>query len=141
MYKYCRYCMQTIDIRKHICPSKPKTKVDYKAKKENQSDKTARENRFYSSRAWQSMRLSVLIKARYKCHICERIYGEDVRKYTNSDSVHHVSYLSNCWEKRLDNNNLVPLCELHHKLVHYRKIEGWEAFNKFIEELKQEQFC
>ena len=43
MYKYCRYCMETVDMRNHICPSKPKPKVNYKAKKENQSDKTARD--------------------------------------------------------------------------------------------------
>ena len=53
-------------MRNHICPSKPKTKVDYKAKRENQSDKTARENRFYSSRAWQTVRLSVLVAHYHK---------------------------------------------------------------------------
>ena len=134
MYKYCRHCIQTVDMRNHLCLSKPKPKVNYKAKRENQSDKTARENRFYSSRAWQTVRLSVLIQARYKCYVAEQI-GE----IAVASSVHHICYLSEAWEKRLDIDNLIPISSHYHKLIHKLNINSKEKLEKYIEDLKREK--
>lgn len=134
MYKYCRYCMKTVDMRNHLCLSKPKPKVNYKAKRENQSDKTARENRFYSSRAWQTMRLSVLLKARYKCWVAEQL-GE----ITVANHVHHICYLSEAWDRRLDFGNLIPISSHYHKLIHKLNINSKEKLEKFIEDLKREK--
>ena len=134
MYKYCRHCIQTVDMRNHLCLSKPKPKVNYKAKRENQSDKTARENRFYSSRAWQTVRLSVLIQARYKCYVAEQI-GE----IAVASSVHHIEYIGEAWEKRLDIDNLIPISSHYHKLIHKLNINSKEKLEKFIEDLKREK--
>lgn len=134
MYKYCRYCMETVDMRNHICPSKPKPKVNYKAKKENQSDKTARENRFYSSRAWQTVRLSVLVKARYKCYVAEQL-GE----IAVANHVHHIEFIGEAWEKRLSIDNLIPISAHYHKLIHKLNINSKEKLDKFIEDLKKEK--
>ena len=134
MYKYCRHCIQTVDMRNHLCLSKPKPKVNYKAKRENQSDKTARENRFYSSRAWQTVRLSVLIQARYKCYVAEKL-GE----LSVASSVHHIEYISEAWEKRLDIDNLIPISAHYHKLIHKLNINSKEKLEKFIEYLKREK--
>lgn len=134
MYKYCRYCMETVDMRNHLCPSKPKPKVNYKAKRENQSDKTARENKFYSSRAWQTMRLSVLVKARYKCYVAEKL-GE----IAVGDHVHHIEYIGEAWEKRMDIDNLIPISAHYHKLLHKLNINSKEKLEKFIEDLKREK--
>lgn len=134
MYKYCRYCMETVDMRNHLCLSKPKPKVNYKAKKENQSDKTARENKFYSSQAWQTIRLSVLVKARYKCYVAEQL-GE----IAVASSVHHIEFIGEAWEKRLDINNLIPISSHYHKLIHKLNINSKEKLEKFIEDLKREK--
>lgn len=134
MYKYCRYCMETVDMRNHLCLSKPKPKVNYKAKRENQSDKTARENRFYSSKAWQTVRLSFLIQARYKCYVAEQI-GE----IAVASSVHHIEYIGEAWEKRLDIDNLIPISSHYHKLIHKLNINSKEKLEKFIEDLKREK--
>lgn len=134
MYKYCRYCMETVDMRNHICPSKPKPKVNYKAKKEHQSDKTARENRFYSSQVWQTMRLSILVKARYKCWIAEQL-GE----ISVANHVHHIEYIGDAWEKRMNIDNLIPISAHYHKLIHKLNINSKEKLEKFIEDLKIEK--
>ena len=134
MYKYCRYCMETVDIRNHICPSKHKPKVDYKAKRINQSEKTARENKFYSSQAWQTMRLSVLVKARYKCYVAEQL-GE----IAVASSVHHIEFIGEAWEKGLDIDNLIPISAHYHKLIHKLNINSKEKLDKFIEYLKKEK--
>lgn len=134
MYKYCRCCVKTVEMRNHICPSKPKPKVDYKAKRINQNEKTARENRFYSSRAWQTMRLSVLLKARYKCWVAEQL-GE----IAVANHVHHIEFIGEAWEKRLDIDNLIPISSHYHKLIHKLNINSKEKLDKFIEDLKKEK--
>ena len=134
MYKYCRYCMETVDMKNHICQSKPKPKVNYKAKRGNQSEKTARENKFYSSRAWQTMRLSILVKARYKCYVAEQL-GE----VAVASSVHHIEFIGEAWEKRLDIDNLIPISAYYHKLIHKLNINSKEKLEKFIEDLKREK--
>ncbi|MDY3360639.1 MAG: hypothetical protein SOY04_09590, partial [Clostridium celatum] len=98
------------------------------------SDKTARENRFYSSRAWQTVRLSVLVKARYKCYVAEKL-GE----LSVASSVHHIEYISEAWEKRLDIDNLIPISAHYHKLIHKLNINSKEKLEKFIEDLKREK--
>lgn len=134
MYKYCRYCMETVDMRKHLCPIKPKPKVDYKAKRKNMSDRTARENKFYSSQAWQTMRLSVLVKARYKCWVAEQLGEIEVANH-----VHHIEYVGDAWEKRMDIDNLIPISAHYHKLIHKLNINSKEKLEKFIEDLKKEK--
>lgn len=134
MYKYCRWCMETVDMKNHICPVKPKPKVNYKAKRENQSERTARENKFYSSRAWQTMRLSVLVKARYKCYVAEQL-GE----IAVANHVHHIEYVGEAWDRRLDIDNLIPISDHYHKLLHKLNINSKEKLNKFIEDLKREK--
>ena len=134
MYKFCKWCRESVDMRNHICPSKPKTKVNYKAKRENQSDKTARENKFYSSQAWQTIRLSVLVKARYKCYVAEQL-GE----VAVANHVHHIEFIGEAWEKRLDIDNLIPISSHYHKLIHKLNINSKEKLDKFIEDLKKEK--
>ena len=126
--------METVDMRNHICPSKPKPKVDYKAKRISQSEKTARENKFYSSQAWQTMRLSVLIKSRYKCYVAEQLGEIEV-----ASSVHHIEFIGEAWEKRLNVNNLIPISVHYHKLIHKFNINSKEKLDKFIEDLKKEK--
>ena len=126
--------METVEIRNHICPSKPKPKVDYKAKRINQNEKTARENKFYSSQAWQTIRLSVLVKARYKCYVAEKL-GE----IAVASSVHHIEFIGEAWEKRLDIDNLIPISAHYHKLIHKLNINSKEKLDKFIEYLKKEK--
>ena len=120
-------------MRNHICPSKPKPKVDYKAKRINQNEKTARENKFYSSQAWQTIRLSVLVKARYKCYVAEQL-GE----VAVANHVHHIEFIGEAWEKRLDIDNLIPISSHYHKLIHKLNINSKEKLDKFIEDLKKE---
>ena len=43
----------------------------------------------------------------------------DTKKRLNSDniSVHHIEKLEENYEKRLDDYNLISLCEVHHKMA------------------------
>ena len=126
--------METVNMKNHICIKYIKPKVDYKAKRENMSERSARENKFYSSQAWQTMRLAVLTKARYKCWVAEQLGEIAVSNY-----VHHIEFVGENWSRRLDIDNLIPISSHYHKLIHKFNINNKEKLEKFIEDLKKEK--
>lgn len=64
---------------------------------------------FRSSYAWKKKRKE--IKALYggKCAVCGS---------TKNLQVHHIIPITILPELKLDNNNLIPLCERYHTLAH-----------------------
>lgn len=67
--------------------------------------------RFYNSKEWKQVRHNVKLSYDYLCQECLK---ED--KYTKADVVDHVIELKDDWSKRLDKNNLIPLCHYHHNI-------------------------
>lgn len=119
------------------CPKKPKT--DYKTKKENLDETNQMENKFYSSSAWQKLRASFMRDNGYKCYMCSQLFNKtDIRHYTEAKEVHHIVPIRDCWEKRLDSDNLVCLCREHHYMIHQNNIRNKNDLEKFILELKQD---
>lgn len=49
------------------------------------------------------------------CRLCAVGYGGEPIKYNPDVSVHHIEPLAEAWDKRLEDNNLICLCSLHHK--------------------------
>jgi len=61
---------------------------------------------FYKSNAWLTMRKRILLKHDYLCSSCGRI----------AEVVDHIIPTKVDWSKRLDEDNLQPLCnECHNK--------------------------
>ena len=106
MLKSCQYCSRIHDS-KYDCGKKPK-----KYKKRNEKDK------FRSTQFWQIKREEITQRDRYLCQICIR---ED--KYNHEElEVHHAISLQEDFGKRLDNDNLLTLCEKHHEMAEKGKI-------------------
>ncbi|EGQ4346662.1 HNH endonuclease [Staphylococcus pseudintermedius] len=62
--------------------------------------------RFYKSKQWQNMRELVMLENDYLCKSCGR----------QADVVDHIIPTKVDWSKRLDKNNLQPLCnECHNR--------------------------
>ncbi len=49
------------------------------------------------------------------CRLCAIGYGGKLIEYNPNVSVHHIDSLAEAWEKRLDDDNLICLCSLHHE--------------------------
>ncbi|MBI6065010.1 HNH endonuclease [Clostridium perfringens] len=119
------------------CSKKPKK--DYKLKKENLDEVNKMENKFYSSSAWQKTRASVMRECGWKCYVCSNVYPDtNLRHYTEAREVHHVIPIRDCWDKRLDVDNLVCLCTEHHHLIHQNNIRNKFELEKFINNLKRQ---
>lgn len=106
MLKSCKYCGRVHD-RKYDCGKRPT--IIYK--------RTSAADRFRYTSAWQQKREEIKERDNYLCQICIRnLY--DTKKIMNYEyiSVHHAEKLEENFEKRLDNDNLLTVCEQHHKL-------------------------
>lgn len=68
---------------------------------------------FYNSREWKEKRIVILKRDNYQCRECKR-YG----KVTEADTIHHVLLLTERPDLKLDNRNLISLCEECHERMH-----------------------
>lgn len=124
MLKSCQYCGR---IHKYgfNCPYRPQ-----KAKKETDAYK------FRSSAKWQKKRKEIKERDYHLCQICLRgLYVETGPAINYKDTqVHHIIPIAEDWEKRMDNDNLITLCPIHHEMAECEKIP-----RSVLMEISQEQ--
>ncbi|MFQ8920943.1 MAG: HNH endonuclease [Clostridium paraputrificum] len=108
-----RYCNEHSDYDK------------YKYKEYKRERKDIKEQRFYSSPEWIRVRDRVSAKFNYLCVSCLINKEEIVFK----DNVHHIEEVKEVWNKRLEEDNLIPLCNECHKKVHLEYLKG-EKFKR-----------
>lgn len=117
MKKSCTYCGKVHD-KKIICKAKYKSLTRIR---DTKADK------FRSSSEWQCKRLEIKQRDLFLCQICMRLTGLDINPYSKQNvSVHHIIGLQQDFDKRLDNDNLITLCEYHHKQADSGKISVQE---------------
>ncbi len=105
--KYCTKCRQPFIF----CPDSlcPKCREKYNAGY-NKHQRDMRADKFYHSKAWKDLSRAVLAKADYKCALCGGLAVE----------VHHIREIRTDWDKRLDPDNLMPLCTACHNRQRHR---------------------
>lgn len=114
MLKACSYCGRIHDS-KYICPQKEQ------AIKDRQSQRTSKNKRvydFHRSHKWQGKSIAIRERDNYCCQICMRgMYQPDRQYETNNISVHHIVPITEDWDSRLDDDNLISLCLRHHEMA------------------------
>jgi len=68
---------------------------------------------FYKTSEWKRKRIAILKRDDYKCKECSR-YG----KVVEANTIHHIIPLQESPELKLDNRNLISLCEQCHERMH-----------------------
>lgn len=120
MLKSCKYCGRVHDS-KYNCGKKP-------------TKKTTAITKFRSSGRWQKQRDIVLDLDHYMCAACR-----DEGKYnTEYLEAHHIIPLSEDWNLRLDEDNIITLCERHHEYADQGKIDR-KHLKKLIEKRSKGQ--
>ena len=106
MKKSCKYCGRIHDIG-FECPRKPK-------RIKNLNNKEA--DNFRNTYAWQKKREEIKERDLYLCKACmdEGINGKVEYVYEDLE-VHHIVPLNTDYSLRLENDNLITLCNKHHK--------------------------
>ncbi len=96
--KSCKYCGRIHD-RKHDCGQIPK-----------RQKRSTSITKFRSGGSWQKKRNTIINLDKGLCVACKKL-----KIYTYSDlEVHHIVPLSEDWDLRLEEDNLITLCEGHH---------------------------
>ena len=94
---------------------------------------TTRECRFRSTNAWTNKSREIRERDHY---LCAGALREDPPRYvTTGLSVHHIEPLNECWDRRLDDDNLITLSSYYHEqaeagLIDRDTLHEW-AMNPF----------
>ncbi|MGN0512752.1 MAG: HNH endonuclease [Lachnospiraceae bacterium] len=107
MLKSCKYCGKIHDS-KYDCGKKPKKKKRYS----NQIS-------FRNTAEWKRKAKEIKERDVYQCRICMANGVINAKEL----EVHHIEPLEECYDKRLDDDNLITLCRYHHEKCESGAIE------------------
>mgnify|MGYP000004614192 CR=1 FL=1 len=82
-------------------------------------------DKFYSTKAWEAMRMRVIRESRHKCQNCAR-YG----KMQDATTVHHANPIEERPDLRLKRWNLIALCDECHNKMHDRSTHKLTALGE-----------
>ena len=118
----CQYCGR-IHQKSFDCGKKPSYK------------KVTYIDKFRWSRTWKDKAKQIKERDKYLCQACIRNMKGTVNLYTHERlSVHHIVPISEDYDKRLDDDNLITLCSVHHELA-----ESGELLRDELLEIAKEQ--
>ena len=107
MLKSCKYCGR-IHKKDFVCSMKPK----------NNKYKTSEADKFRWTKAWQRKRGEVKKRDKFLCQVCIRKLYNTIKKYNYNDlEVHHIVPIKEDYKLRLEDSNLITVCEYHHELA------------------------
>ena len=119
MLKACKYCGR-IHAHSEVCQHKPQS--GYIRDKEIQ--------RFRNSKAWRDKRDQIKERDRHLCQACLHNLPNTLRRInSNKLSVHHITPLIKAWSLRLEDGNLITLCDVHHEQAEKGAISAKELRN------------
>ena len=119
MLKSCSRCGKIHDIN-HKCYAN--------SKQYYQADPKLR--KFRNSTDWKSKAEEIKVRDKFLCQIC---LNENIFNYKDL-SVHHITPLAEDWSRKLDNTNLITLCDKHHKECESGKISRQEQYTLIMKQ-------
>ena len=96
MYRSCSVCGR-------IHPEDKMCKRVYK--------KNTEESQFRNTNAWNKKRNQIKKRDKYLCQLCLK---DNIYTYDNLQ-VHHIIPIAKDYDGRLDSDNLITLCRMHHE--------------------------
>lgn len=121
MLKACQYCGRVHD-KKYICASRHKIMLERDAR---QRERSERIRRFRSSGAWQRKSEAIRSRDEDTCLVCRAEIDRALHcsgELTGAE-VHHIVSLTNDFELRLEDDNLITLCRSHHEQAEAGEID------------------
>ncbi len=136
----CLYCGK-IHEKGYVCPKKPVRKS--KSRTKDRSDKAVR---FRSGGDWSKTARAVKGRDMYMCRVCldgkYPLKGEGVSGTAPTGErinfvdleVHHIEKISDRYDLRLCEDNLITLCREHHRMAEHGEIP-----KKYLRELAKKE--
>lgn len=119
MLKSCTYCGRIHD-KKYICPQKKEA-----LKKRQVKKKQGVSDFFHSSAKWTRKSKAIRERDHHLCQAClHGIDGAGIRYTHDGLEVHHIVPISEDYDLRLDDDNLITLCR---KRPEDRQVAGGQS--------------
>ena len=116
-YITCTRC--GIVKRGHNCPNK----------KPKYNNKDSNADKFRKTKAWTNKSVEIRQRDRYLCVVCINNLYNTINTYNyNKLEVHHITPINEDYDRRLDNENLITLCNYHHKMAEKGDITREELY-------------
>ena len=117
MLKSCSYCGRIHDSRKE-CKQK---KAAEQARWENR--KHTKALMFRRSNKWTEKSIRIRERDNYMCLCCKSMMEGTKNQFNTEDiSVHHIVPIEEDYEQRLEDDNLITVCGMHHEMCEAGKI-------------------
>lgn len=117
MLKSCQYCGRVHDD-KQACQQKKQAE-----QRRSRNRKGSSALMFRRSKDWTDKSIAIRKRDRYLCLCClAGLPGTASRYNTSNLSVHHITPIEEDYSGRLDNDNLITLCSVHHEMCEAGKI-------------------
>lgn len=109
LYKTCNLCKKRLRLNQKCSECNNKRNILYDKNKRNLISK-----KFYDSVAWRKKRNYILNKYNYLDVYALKVLGKIVK----ADLVHHIIEYNEAPQKGLDDDNLIPLSQQNHNMIH-----------------------
>lgn len=117
MLKSCSYCGRIHDSKKSC-----RQKRDAEQERWNKR-KATKALAFRRTNAWKDKSMEVRKRQHYMCVCCtHNLEGTTNMLNTKDLSVHHIVPVEENYDLRLDNENLITVCNMHHEMCEAGKI-------------------
>ena len=96
-------------------------------------EEEAKRQRFYSTPAWQHLRMKKEAQQ----------FGIDIFEYyttgriIQAEQYHHIEEITEAWDKRLNENNIIGVSEANHRRIHKEYERSYTAKRKMQHALKE----
>ena len=89
--------------------------------------KTTRQNAFRDTYQWKQKRNQIKSRDKYLCQVCLTDKYKTNYRYTYDElEVHHIVPIEEDYNLRLNSNNLITLCRMHHEMAEAGEISKEE---------------
>ena len=117
MLRSCKYCGRIHDA-KEICAQKKQAE-----KRRWEKRKQTKATQFRRSDAWTEKSIRIRQRDKYMCLCCKAMLKGTIQQYNTKDlSVHHITPIEEDYDLRLEDENLITVCGIHHEMCEAEEI-------------------
>ena len=117
MLKSCQYCGRIHDSKKKCTQKEAAEQARWEKRKQTKALTFRRTSR------WTEKSVQIRERDNYMCLCCRAMLEGTVNQFNTEDiSVHHIVPIEEDYEQRLEDENLITVCGVHHEMCEAGKI-------------------
>ena len=117
MLKSCNYCGRIHDSKKECTQKKAAEQARWENRKQTKA------LMFRRTGKWTEKSVQIRERDNYMCLCCKTMLAGTKSQFNTEDiSVHHIVPIEEDYEQRVEDENLITVCEVHHEMCEAGRI-------------------